>query len=120
MKQRKIPSPAVLCGVLAAALCLLAGLLLLFGFALPHQYEDTFLGEMKYKMERLKTTEGPRIIVVGGSSVPFAMKSGLVEAYLPDYQVVDFGMYAGMGTVVMLDWACPPAPATPPFPVSNE
>ena len=25
MKQRKIPSPAVLCGVLAAALCLLAG-----------------------------------------------------------------------------------------------
>ena len=105
MKQRKIPSPAVLCGVLAAALCLLAGVLLLLGFVLPPQYEDTFLGEMKYKMERLETTEGPRIIVVGGSSVPFALKSGLVEEYLPGYQVVDFGMYAGMGTVVMLDWA---------------
>lgn len=105
MKQRKTPSPAVLCGVLAAALCLLAGLLLLFGFVLPPQYEDTFLGEMKYKMERLETTKGPRIIVVGGSSVPFALKSGLVEEYLPGYQVVDLGMYAGMGTVVMLDWA---------------
>ena len=105
MKQRKTPSPAMLCGVLAAALCLLAELLLLFGFVLPPQYEDTFPGEMKYKMERLETTEGPRIIVVGGSSVPFALKSGLVEAYLPGYQVVDFGMYAGMGTVVMLDWA---------------
>lgn len=105
MKERKTPSPAALCGVLAAALCLLAGLLLLMGFALPPQYEDTFLGEMKYKMERLETTEGPRIIVVGGSSVPFALKSGLAEAYLPGYQVVDFGMYAGMGTVVMLDWA---------------
>lgn len=105
MKQRKTPSPAMLCGVLAAALCLLAGLLLLFGFVLPPQYEDTFLGEMKYKMERLETTESPRIIVVGGSSVPFALKSGLVEKYLPGYQVVDFGMYAGMGTVVMLDWA---------------
>lgn len=105
MKQRKTPSPAVLCGVLAAALCLLAGLLLLFGFVLPPQYEDTFLGEIKYKMERLETTKGPRIIVVGGSSVPFALKSGLVEEHLPGYQVVDLGMYAGMGTVVMLDWA---------------
>lgn len=105
MKQRKTPSPAALCALLAAALCLLDGLLLLFGFALPSQYEDTFLGEMKYKMERLETTEGPRIIVVGGSSVPFALKSGLVEEYLPGYRAVDFGMYAGMGTVVMLDWA---------------
>ena len=105
MKERKTPSPALLCGLLAAALCLLAGLLLLFGFVLPPQYEDTFLGEMKYKMERLETTESPRIIVVGGSSVPFALKSGLVEECLPDYQVVDLGMYAGMGTVVILDWA---------------
>lgn len=105
MKRQKTPSPALLCGVLAVALCLLPTLLLLFGLALPPQYEDTFLGEMKYKMERLETAEGPRIVVVGGSSVPFALKSGLVEACLPGYQVVDFGMYAGMGTVVMLDWA---------------
>lgn len=60
---------------------------------------------MKYKMERLRDTPGKRIIVVGGSSVPFGLKSGLVETYLPDYRVVDFGMYASMGTMVMLDWA---------------
>lgn len=90
---------------LAAALCLLPCLLLVFGLALPPQYDHTFLGEMKYKMERLRDTPGKRIIVVGGSSVPFGLKSGLVETYLPDYRVVDFGMYASMGTVVMLDWA---------------
>ena len=120
MKQRKTPSPAALCGLLAAALCLLAGLLLLFGFALPPQYGDTFLGEMKYKMERLEDTEGPCIVVVGGSSVPFALKSGLVEEYLPGYQVVDFGMYAGMGTVVMLDWAQTQARAGDIFIIAPE
>ena len=120
MKQRKTPSPAALCGLLAAALCLLAGLLLLFGFALPPQYGDTFLGEMKYKMERLEDTEGHRIVVVGGSSVPFALKSGLVEEYLPGYQVVDFGMYAGMGTVVMLDWAQTQARAGDIFIIAPE
>lgn len=60
---------------------------------------------MKYKIERLQTIPGKRIIVVGGSSVPFALKSELIEQYLPDYQVVNFGMYANMGTVIMLDWA---------------
>lgn len=106
MKRKRTPRPlAAACGLLALCLVLPLALLALFGFALPPQYGETFLGEMKYKMERLRSTQGPRIIVVGGSSVPFALKSELVEEQLPGWQVVDFGMYASMGTVVMLDWA---------------
>lgn len=80
-------------------------LLLVFGLALPPQYEETFLGEMKYKLERLKNTEGKRIILAGGSNIPFGVKSELLALQFPAYEIVDFGMYADMGTVVMLDWA---------------
>ena len=30
--------------------CIVLGILLFWGFGLPAQYEETFLGEMKYKM----------------------------------------------------------------------
>lgn len=85
--------------------CLIPVFFLICGFILPAQYDDTFLGEMKYKLERLENTEGKRIVFVGGSSIPFALKSELVKKYFPDYEIIDFGMYADMGTVVMLDWA---------------
>lgn len=77
--------------------------LLVSGFALPCQYEDTFLGELKYKCRRLDETEGRRIVFVGGSGVAFGIDSGLVERELPDYTAVNFGMYAALGTRVMLD-----------------
>lgn len=91
------------------ALCILLLLLpltlMLCGFLLPPQYEETFLGEMKYKFQRLRTTEGKRIVFLGGSSVPFALDSALIESHVKDYKIVDFGMYANLGTVIMLDWA---------------
>lgn len=105
MKKQKCHTIAMILSALAALLCLLPVLLLICGLALPPQYEETFLGEMKYKLQRLQATEGRRIVLVGGSSIPFSVKSELMEQSLPDYRVVDFGMYADMGTVVMLDWA---------------
>ena len=75
------------------------------GMFLPCQYDGTFLGEMKYKFKRLKETEGKRIVVVGGSSVAFSLKSDLIEDYVDGYAAVNFGMYADMGVSVMLDWA---------------
>lgn len=77
--------------------------LLVCGFVLPPQYDDTFLGELKYKCEALDQTKGKRIIFVGGSSVAFGVDSALVAEKLPEYSVVNFGMYAGLGTKVMLD-----------------
>ncbi len=38
-------------------------------FFIPSQYEETFLGELKYKYDMLENIEGNRIIVIGGSSV---------------------------------------------------
>lgn len=84
--------------LLTAPVCLLV-----WGFCLPAQYEDTFLGELKYKCQRLEETEGRRIVLVGGSSLAFGVDSALLESAFPDYQVVNFGMYAALGTTVMLD-----------------
>lgn len=98
--------------------CIVLGILLFWGFGLPAQYEETFLGEMKYKMDRLKETASlseassspaasRRVILVGGSSIPFGFKTALATEALPDLTFVDFGMYADMGTIVMLDWLRP-------------
>ena len=90
--------------VLTGLLLLVPTVLCVFAFALPAQYTETFLGELPCKMERLRNAEGPRIILVGGSSVPFSIKSELIEASFPEYTAVDFGLYAELGTPIMLDW----------------
>ena len=85
--------------LLALPVILIAAALLL-----PAQYGETFLGALPDKLERLEKTESPRIILVGGSSVPFGIRSDLVEQQLPGWQVVNFGLYAQLGTPVMLDF----------------
>ena len=74
-------------------------------FVLPSVYEDTFLGEMKEKIKLLKETDGKRIVLIGGSSVPFGVKSSLIEENIANYKVINFGMYASLGSNVMLDFA---------------
>lgn len=82
-------------------------ILLCWGFLGSARYGDTFMGELKHKVQLLRDTEGKRIIVVGGSSVAFGIDSALLERHFPDYQVVNFGMYAALGTTVMLDLSEP-------------
>lgn len=79
---------------------------LVFGFAfgMPCQYQETYLAALADKYELLKKTNEKKIIIIGGSSVPFGLNSELVEQHLP-YKVVDFGLYASLGTKVMLDLA---------------
>lgn len=81
--------------------------LLLWGFCLPAQYDETFMGELKYKAGQLETAAGPRIVLVGGSSLAFGVDSALMERELPGYTVVNFGMYAALGTTVMMDLSEP-------------
>lgn len=78
-------------------------------FLLPEVYGDTFLGEFKEKVRLLKETPGKRIILIGGSSTPFGIDSSLMESKLVfhDYKVIDFGMYAALGSNVMLDFVRP-------------
>lgn len=77
--------------------------LLCWGFGIPAQYGETFMGELKHKVRLLQETPGRRIVLVGGSSVAFGIDSRLLEQHFPDYRVVNFGMYAALGTTVMLD-----------------
>ncbi len=77
--------------------------LLILAFGLPPQYGETFLGEFPEKAALLEQAKGPRIIIVGGSGVAFGLRSDLLENEFENYAVVNMGMYAGLGSTVMLD-----------------
>lgn len=76
---------------------------LICGFGLPVQFGDTFMGELKSKYERLKETSGKRIVLVGGSGVAFDCDSALMDDFFPSYEIINFGMYAGLGTKAVMD-----------------
>lgn len=76
---------------------------LICGFGLPVQFGDTFMRELKSKYERLKETSGKRIVLVGGSGVAFDCDSALMDDFFPSYEIVNFGMYAGLGTKAVMD-----------------
>lgn len=90
---------------LLCMLLVLPVLLAVCAFLLPPQFSETFLGEMAAKKQLLRETPGRRVIIIGGSSVPFALDSERLEQELPGWSVVDYGLYADLGTVTMLDWA---------------
>lgn len=70
---------------------------------IENQYRNTFVAELEDKCERLSDTEGKKIIFVGGSSLPFGLRSDLIEQEIEGYSVVNFGLYATLGTKVMMD-----------------
>ena len=90
--------------LIALAVLLAEQIFFLFcGFGLPAQFGDTFMGELKSKYERLKSTEGNRIVLVGGSGVAFDCDSEMIDEFFSSYEVVNFGMYAGLGTKAVMD-----------------
>ncbi|MBQ7363235.1 MAG: hypothetical protein IJW48_02165 [Clostridia bacterium] len=89
---------------MAALLLALSPLAAMLGAALftPPVFEDSFVGALDGKFERLTSIEGEKIVVVGGSSVAFGLDSAALEEYT-GMPVVNFGLYAALGTKVMLD-----------------
>ena len=90
-------------------ICILTCLALVFpvtvgamALATPAQFDNTFLGELSCKIERLESIDQPKIIVVGGSSVAFGLRSDIMEQQL-GMPVVNFGLYASLGTKLMVD-----------------
>lgn len=77
-------------------------LVLSVAFLLPPEYDETFVGALDEKLERLHSIEEDKILIVGGSSVAFGYDSEIIEKYL-DMPVVNFGLYAALGTKLMLD-----------------
>ena len=90
-------------------ICLALLLPLLFvsicAVGLPAKYDATYMGELKYKYGRLASVRGPKIVLIGGSSAAFGADSPLIEKEFPEYEVVNFGMYAALGSRMMLDLA---------------
>lgn len=68
----------------------------------PCQYDQTFLGELKEKHERLISLKEEKIVLIGGSNLAFGLDSAKLEEYV-GMPVVNYGLYATIGTKAMLD-----------------
>ena len=91
-------------GCIAVLLALLLPLGFFFGLtaSLPQTYHETFVAELSNKFDRLCSIDEPKVVVVGGSSVAFGIDSEAMEREL-GMPVVNFGLYATLGTKLMLD-----------------
>lgn len=77
--------------------------IILFGFCVPAQFNETYYGELGYMYERLNNTEGKKIVLIGNSSLAFGVRTDLMRAEFTDYEIVNFGLYGSIGTKSMLD-----------------
>ena len=48
-------------------------------------------------------TNNKKIVFIGDSAMPFGLRSDLIEEEIPDYKVVNFGLYGSIGTKFMVD-----------------
>lgn len=99
MKRTKIIISAV-AALLAILLPFLSVLTVVI--AIPPQYSASFTGALDEKYDRLHSIKEDKIVVVGGSSVAFGLDSEALERYT-GMPVVNFGLYAALGTKLMLD-----------------
>ena len=91
-------------------LLLLYLIALLFPFALffaaagasGNVYSESFTAALADKYDLLNGTEGQKLVLIGGSSLPFGIRGDLMEEHLRVHSV-DMGVYAALGTKVMLE-----------------
>lgn len=83
--------------------------LIIADIVIPAQYDATYYAVLDDMYEKLKSAEGKKIVIIGGSSVAFGVDSAAIERELRrndlDYTVCNFGLYGALGTKVMLDMA---------------
>ena len=99
-KKKKILRTVI--AVLIVVALILPILLTVLSVALPPVYKNTYVGVLGDKFERLTTVKGRKCVVIGGSSVAFGLDSATMEEEL-GMQIVNFGLYADLGTKIMLD-----------------
>ncbi|MFA6829139.1 MAG: hypothetical protein WCR67_00295 [Bacilli bacterium] len=71
---------------------------------IPCQYSETYVGELSYLFDRLNSTKERKVIVIGGSSCAFGLRSDLVEQEL-GLPCINFGLYGTIGTKTMMSLA---------------
>lgn len=101
---------AVLCCLFVLMVTAVPFLCVFFvGICLPSQYSHTYYGELAKLYDKLKNTEGKKIVVLGNSNVAFGVDSALAEKLLKeaglDYAVCNFGLYGALGTKMMCELA---------------
>ena len=77
-------------------------LLMLASLLIPAQYEESFLGGISIKLECAQSITSPKIMLVGGSSLPFGVDSERIQEKT-GCETVNFGLYAALGTVYMME-----------------
>ncbi len=93
----------IICSLLFAVI-MVPVVLISFAFGLAPQYDQSFYGGMAIKYDRLYKTDGRKVVIIGGSSVAFGVRSDILESEI-GIPVVNFGLYANLGTKYMLDVA---------------
>lgn len=103
MSVRKKVAVTFFCLLLAVLCAAPLWVLPVFGAAFPrNSHENDYTAAIVDKYDRLNSLTGKKIVFVGGSSLPFGLRCDLIEAET-GYKAVDFGLYAALGTVVMMD-----------------
>lgn len=77
--------------------------------SLPLCYDQTYYAALPLLYNKMKNTEGKKIVIIGNSSVAFGVDCELLEDELKksgyDYTICNFGLYGAIGSVAMLELA---------------
>ena len=101
-RERKKLFAALICALVLFAIISPVITAVSLAVYLPPVYNETFLGELYEKYKLLSNTEEEKIVVIGGSSAAFGLDSAMISEHL-SMEVVNFGLYANLGTKLMMD-----------------
>ena len=73
-------------------------------FIIGSQYEKSYSAAFYDKIERLRSIDGPKIILIGDSNVAFGMDSGRLEEAM-GMPVVNLGLHGSLGSAFHQDMA---------------
>lgn len=90
--------------IISLTLAVLMPLIMLFSvaFIAKSEYDESFVASLDDKLDRLYSIDEKKIVIIGCSSAAFGYDSSIIEKYL-GMPVVNMGIYAALGTKVMLD-----------------
>ena len=90
--------------LIVVLICILLPLIVILGtgFIMPAQFNDTYMGELAEKTNKLYSVKEEKVVIIGGSSVPFGVDTTLLEEMIGK-PVVNYGLYGSIGTKAMLD-----------------